>query len=743
MSSGLQRFPRSSLLAIFLLFAARPALAQLTGGVRVTVRDQQSLAIAAADVMIKSISSDWALTNTTNAQGELLFPAVPAGRYLVSARFEGFVPAELQITVTSNAVTPADLRLAVAGVAESVEVSGVVQSVNPESTRTENLVARRDILRDPAADQADSMAMITNNTPGAYMLHDHLHSRGGHGVSWQVDGVPVASSAMAVVGSQFDPKDVETLEVNRGGLSTAVGDRPYGVFNVVPRSGFEGNRFGDLTATYGSFDLVNLHLAFGDHTGDQKFAYFASLAGNRTDFGLERVALPVLHDEASGFSAFTSIIYNRSPRDQVRVVGSVRDGHFQVPNTVAQDLIGIDDAERGTDGLFNVTWLHTSERGDVLTVAPYYHRNRQQYIGGATDPLVTSDDRTSNYMGGYATWAATRGKHTVRVGTDSFAEHDDSSFGLTETVDEMRSVTQHEVLWSNVVSLFAEDSFRATSKLTVNGGLRFEAFNGTINEHATSPRLGAAFAIPNVGVLRASYSRHYEHPPTSTISGPVLEFALSEGFGFLPVHGEHDDVWEVGFGVPIHGWTLDVDAYRNMVDNLLDHDVLGNSNLLLPLTIAHGRVRAFESTLRSPLLLHRLTVHYAFAYQIAEGRGAVTGGMTDFQPPPNDEYFYLDHDQRVTFNSGASLDLPRKFWVSANVLFGSGFLLGDGPDHLPAHTTGDVAVGKSLGDRLNLRLAVTNVTNTDYLTGFENSFAGTHWAAPRETSIQAVYKFNY
>jgi len=379
----------------------------------------------------------------------------------------------------------------------------------------------------------------------------------------------------------------------------------------------------------------------------------------------------------------------------------------------------------------------------VVTVSPYYHFNRQQYIGGSRSPLVTTDSRASNYMGASATVATIVGKHTVRVGTDSFAEHDNSLFGLAETTGLLRSATQQEVLWSNVVALFAEDSYRVTSRLTLNGGLRFQRFAGTVTEQATSPRLGAALAVPHVGVLRGSYSHYYQHPPTSTLSGSLLDFALSEGFGFLPVFGEHDAVWEVGLGIPVHGWTVDVDAYRNMANNLVDHDVLGNSNLLFPLSIEHGRVRAFESTLRSPLLLGRLQLHSAFAYQIAEGRGAVTGGMTDFQPPANHDYFFLDHDQRVTFNSGATLDLPKGFWVSGTVLFGSGFLRGDGPDHLPAHTTGDVAVGKALTSRVSLRFTAINIADTQYLTGFENSFAGTHWAAPRELAIQMRYKFNY
>ena len=74
---------------------------------------------------------------------------------------------------------------------------------------------------------------------------------------------------------------------------------------------------------------------------------------------------------------------------------------------------------------------------------------------------------------------------------------------------------------------------------------------------------------------------------------------------------------------------------------------------------------------------------------------------------------------------------------------GSGFLLGDGPNHLSQHTTADIAVGKDLGDRLSLRLTAVNITNEAFLTGFANSFAGTHYQNPREIGFQVRYKFRY
>ena len=730
------------LLVLVFLSLARFVSAQVFGSVRVVVRDPQNLAVANAEVIVKANGSTWSQTAKTNAQGEAVFVTVPFGQYVVSVKAGGFEPSDREIQVLSNTQTPVPVKLAIAGVVQSVDVKVAVQTINPESSGTETLTHRDDILLQPLADRSGTLGMITNNVPGTFVMHDHLHSRGGHGVTWQIDGVPVPNSNLASSGAQFDPKDVSSLETARGGLSANLGDRSYGVFNVVPRSGFEGDRFGEAMAGFGSYRRADGYVSVGDHNAGDTFAYFASLNGNRTNLGLERVDIPILHDAGKTVSGFTSLQFHATSRDQLRSVGSFRVDRNQVPNIVEQATLGIDDHTRTADGFSNFTWAHTSDGGSLLTISPYYHYNRGQYIGGPADPLVTEDDRTSHYVGGYVNFTRTVDKHTFRLGADSFGERWNSLFGLTSTVGSKLSLTETERLWATVFASFAEDTFRATPWMTINAGFRFERFSGTVTEYGNSPRVGAAFSVGHGTVLRASYGRFYQHPQVATVSGPVLEFALQGGVNILPIPGERDQIYEIGYGIPIHGWTLDVDGFYNQTRNAVDHEVLGNSALLFPLTIESGRVRAFESTLRSPKLFNRLTWHYALSVMSAQGRGAITGGLTDFSAPAN-QYFYLDHDQRVTFNTGVELLLPRQFWVAGMLLYGSGFLLGNGPDHLSTHTTGDVALGKNVTKDLLLRLTVTNIADAQFLTGFANSFAGTHYQNPREIGFQVRYKFTY
>jgi hypothetical protein len=734
---------RRVFLFFLILFVAYSAHAQVLGTVRVNLRDAQDLALPGATVVLKAEASSWTQMTTSDTQGDASFAAVPIGHYMVTASLPGFKDQQQDIEVTPIAIVPVRMKLMVAGLAESVEVTAEAETVNPESSRTETLTHRLDIERQPDADRTGSLAMITNNVPGAYVMHDHLHARGGHGVTFEIDGVPVPNSNLAAVGSQFDPKDVDYLESERGGLAANYGDRAYGVFNVVPRSGFEDHKFGDVTARYGNYNQGSLYSSFGNHTDDQKLAWFASGSGNRTDRGLERVDVPVIHDRASSLSGFTSILYNPSLTNQFRLVGSGRQDRYQVPNTLGQAALGIRDDERATDAFLNTTWVHTTGGGLLITASPYYHFNRGEYIGGSNDPLVTNDDRGSHYVGGYINVSQTRGQHTYHYGTDTFAEHDDSLFGLRSNTGNRLSVTHEEVLWASVASAFAEETFRVSESFTLNAGIRAERFSGTVTEHAVSPRVGMAWQVGHGAVLRASYGRFYQHPQTSTVSGPLLQFALQQGFGYLPVPGERDNMVEVGLGIPINGWTLDFDGFYNKTKNLVDHEVLGNSNLLFPLTIDNGRVRALESTLKSPLIAKVMHLHYALSLQSAQGRGKTTGGLTDFIPPPNNAYFYLDHDQHVTFTPGAEFTLPGSSWASASVTYGSGFLRGNGPAHMPRHTTLDVAAGKDLGRNVQLRFSALNITNALFLTGFENSFAGTHYANPREITGQIKIKFHY
>jgi outer membrane receptor protein involved in Fe transport len=313
---------------------------------------------------------------------------------------------------------------------------------------------------------------------------------------------------------------------------------------------------------------------------------------------------------------------------------------------------------------------------------------------------------------------------------------------------------QREILWGSVSALFLEDQYKVTNWLTLNGGVRLTHFGGTgtntllggnhpISENAADPRLGAAVQIPKLHwVARAFWGRYYQAPPLLTVSGSLLAQCNSADCGFLPLHGERDEQREFGLTIPLAGWTFDVANFRTAARNFFDHDVLGNSNIFFPLTIDRARIHGWETTANSPRVAGRVQFHLAYSHQYAEGAGAVTGGLTNFTPP-DAGYFFLDHDQRDTVSTGLNLSLPRRAWTAVNVNYGSGFLDGNGPGHLPSHTTVDLSIGKSFGENWSVRFSALNVGNNHYMLDNSNTFGGSHFANPRELAFQVKYRFHF
>ncbi len=738
---------KRSIAIIFLLalLVALPAFASVFGTVKAIVHDPQHRPVKGAQVEVQSRTSAFKMTGATNDDGIATLQNVPVGEYDVTIQSPGFAAVQQSVTVTSSNVQEVHFALALAQHQETVDVSGAPETVNPSSPVPQVLISRSDIAQTPGADRTNSMAMITDYVPGAAMVHDQLHVRGGHQVTWEIDGIPVPNTNIATnVGPQFDPKDIDYMEVQRGSFSAESGDRTYGVFNVVTRSGFERSRQGELIASYGNFNSTDDQLSFGDH--NDRSAYYVSLSGNRSDHGLETPTTDNLHNQSAGGGAFTSLILNASPTDQVRFVGSARSDFFQVPNDVDLQSAGVRDREREQDIFGNLSWIHTFGPGVLLTVAPSYHFNRAAFAGlGATDQrVVTTDNRASSYLGGQASVNVVKGRHNASVGFYGFAQHDNTLFGLTGTNDAGDPVDAHpprQKVSGELDALWIQDQYKAASWLSLTAGVRFTRFSGLVTETAGSPRLGVAIQIPRLHwVLRGAYSRYYQAPPLDTISDDVL--SVSPDQGFLPLRGERDEQRDIGLTIPVRGWVLEFDQFRTGAHNFFDHDALGNSNLFTPLTIESVRIVGYEATVRSPKLFKKIDLHLAYSHQTIEGSGGITGGLTDFAPP-DEGLFFLDHDQRQTLSTGFTAVLPYKSWLSGNVSAGSGFLDGDGPGHLPAYATVDLSVGHSFGENWSAKLTATNLADNRYFIDHSNSFGGSHVSDPRMVAVQVRYRFHY
>ncbi len=737
-----RRLTSASLVAGLGLFLTSTAAATVFGNIRGVVHDPQHQPVNAAHATLQATDSAYKLTDDTGANGEFHFDAVPLGRYTITVEAAGFAPQSQVLAVVSGSAPVLHYQLAIAAAQEKVTVTVSPEDLNPDSSRRDILISQQQIARYAGVDSSNSFKIITEFVPGSYMVHDQLHVRGGHQVTWAIDGVPIPNTNIASnVGPQFNPKDVSYLQAETGSYAAEYGDRIYGVFNVAPNTGFERNRQAELIASYGNYNQTDDLLSFGDHTA--RFAYYASISGNNTDWGLEPPTDVNLHNQAHGGGGFTSLIYNPNPKDQIRFDAGLRLDYYQVPNGPDMQAKGVNDREREQDIFGTATSVHTYSPGLMLIVSPFYHFNRAAYEGGPNDVPIATDNRASNYEGGQITLSALNDRNNARVGLYAFAQQDNTFFSVIANDGSGDRLSQRVYPTGNLEALFLEDQLKATSWLTFTGGIRLTHFSGEVNQTAADPRLGAAIRIPKLNwVLRGAYSYYYQPPPLDTVSGPLLQYAASQGVTFLPLQGERDIQQEYGITIPVRNWVSSVTYFRTGVKNFFDHDVLGNSNVFLPLTIDSARIRGVEVAVRSPLVLSHYRTHLVYSHQQAQGFGGITGGLTNFSPPPEGG-FYLDHDQRNTLSAGIEGDLPWHSFAAFTVNYGSGFLNGDGPDHLPGYTTFDLSVGKSFGENFTLRLSGTNISNVRYQLDNSNTFGGSHWGDPAMVSVQIKFRFHY
>jgi outer membrane receptor protein involved in Fe transport len=726
-------------------FACIAALAHASifGTVRGLVHDPQHRPIAGATVSLTAVGSDFTKQTITDQSGEFRFDAVAVGNYDVSVVEPGFESAIQRIAVLPDSAPILHFELHIAAVTQSVKVSEEENQVVTDSATPTSVVDRAQIAATPGADRTNSLAMITNFVPSAYMTHDQLHIRGGHQVSWLVDGIPIPNTNIASnVGPQIDPKDIDYLEAQRGGYSSAYGDRTYGVFNAVPRTGFERNNEGELFTTFGTFHQTNDQVNFGSHT--EKFAYYASVNGNRSDYGLGTPGPDVLHDRVWGLGGMSTLIYNRDANNQFRFVTSLRRDDYQIPNDPDAQAAGVRDVERERDALASFSWVHTLRPGLLLTVSPFYHFNRADYDGDPNDvPVSATQHRESQYGGAQIALNAVSAQHNASIGVYGFGQRDDEFVQLIANDGSGLAVAQDRASTGHLEAGFLEDQFKPFSWLTLTAGVRLTHFTGAISENAASPRLGGAIRIPYLNwVLRGFWGEYYQAPPLSTVSGPLLDVAVSQGLGVIPLRGERDQEHQFGLTIPLRGWAVEVNDYHQRARNYFDHNAIGNSNVFFPITIDGARLYGWEVSVRSPRIAGRGSAYLTYAAAHAEGSGAISGGLTDFSPPRTG-YFLLDHDQRHTLHTGFNFRFPWRTTAGGDVYYGSGFTDGtsDVPAHLPGHTTFDVSLTKDIAEKLTLSVTALNLLNRRFLLDNSQTFGGTHYAEPRQIYVQLRYRF--
>jgi hypothetical protein len=744
----------AAIFMLLLLLLPAPGWAAAYGSVAGIVRDDSGRPVAGAKVTLGSAART-ITQEQTDANGRFDFLNVAIGYYRLTISREGFVSFSQPVTVEAGYFPFAQIVLLPPSKLAEVTVTGtrelpVVASVTPIT-----MVSQEDINDTPGASNVNSSAMITDYVPGAYQAHDMLHMRGGHQTNWLVDGVEIPNTNIAEnLGPPINPLDVLNLGVERGSYAADEGDRTYGMFNVIPKSGFGSSNQAQLDVAAGNFWQTNDQLSVASHTSD--FAYYTSVAYNRSDLGLQTPVSQIIHDATHGYDAFTNLQYQPSAQDEVSFIGQLRQDYYEIPNCtvpLANDpyCIGqFGDAQSEADNFGVLSWTHTFTNNAVLVSSLMYHFERADYDGGTSDfPTVTSYHHSSQYEGGQENLRMSFSRNHLDIGIFGFAQQDQADFNLA-FANSSPSLTESQSPTGGLIATWVNDTFEATRWLNLAVGVRQTHFQGSVTENATDPRLGATVLLPKLEwVLSAFWGKYYQAPPLETLSGPLVEYATASDTAFLPLAGERDTERQFGVTIPMQGWTIEANYFVIEATNFFDHNPLGESDIFLPITDEGATIEGRELTVRSPPFWQYGQVHLAYSNQTADCFGSITGGLVVPGTACGFPAIALDHDQRNTLNLGYNANLPRQFFIGSNLSVNSGLSNGFAqppsyePSHLPSYVLLDLTVGRNITKDLSVSLTGLNVTNKHLLTDNSLTFGGVHWNNPFQIYARVRYSFHY
>ncbi len=743
------------ILFLMLLLPAR-GWAAAYGSVSGIVRDESGRPVAHATVVLES--ADHAIVQRrTDSTGRFDFPQVAIGHYRLGISQRGFASSSQPVTVEAGYFPFANIVLRPSSKIAEVKVTAtrlelpVVASVTPIM-----IVSQEDIQSTPGAINVNSLAMITDYVPGAYEAHDMLHMDGGHQTNLLVDGVEIPNTNIAEnLGPAIDPQDIETLGIERSSYLADEGDRTYGIFNAIPKSGFSSTDQAVLDVTAGNFGQTDDYASVASHTGD--FAYYASLEGNRSNLGLMTPVSQVIHDDSQGYGAFTNIQYNPSAQDAVSFIGQLRQDDYQIPDCtvpLADDpqCIGqFGDVQGEADNFALLSLTHTFTNDAVLTSSVMYHFERAAYDGGAEDyPAITDYHHSSQYEGAEENLRMGFSRNHLDVGVFGFAQQDQADFNLAFTDSSSPTLTELERPTGGLIAAWVQDTFEAAHWLNLTAGVRQSHFQGDVTENATDPRLGATVQLPHLDwVLSAFWGKYYQAPPLETLSGPLVAYATASDTSYLPLHGERDTERQFGLTIPLKGWSIEADYFVTESTNFLDHNPLGESDIFLPITDQGALIEGREVTVRSPPFWPYGQLHLSYSNQTADCFGPITGGLVVAGTACGFPAIALDHDQRNTLNLGYNVNLPQRFFIGSNLSVNSGLDNGFAappayePSHLPSYVILDLTAGRNITQALSLSLTALNVTNRHLLIDNSLTFGGVHWNDPFEIYAELRYRFGF
>ncbi len=130
-----------------------PALAQQFASLSVTATDPTGHSLSRSRISVRNLATDATRELSADGAGRATFQGLPAGSYIITIDQGGFSRTQAPITLSVAQDASVSLKLQVATVVQTVEVSSNVEDVNSGDTQTSQVINPRQIEDLPISDR--------------------------------------------------------------------------------------------------------------------------------------------------------------------------------------------------------------------------------------------------------------------------------------------------------------------------------------------------------------------------------------------------------------------------------------------------------------------------------------------------------------------------------------------------------------------------------------------------------------
>ncbi|HWU53962.1 MAG TPA: TonB-dependent receptor, partial [Rhizomicrobium sp.] len=535
-----------------------------------------------------------------------------------------------------------------------------IQTQTGASTYT---ITSRDIQAQPGGDNAQLNSVVLQMPGVAQDSFGQLHVRGEHnGLQYRLNGI-ILPEGISVFGQTLNPRLAESVHLITGALPAEYGLRTAGIIDIQTKTGaFENG--GAISMYGGSRSTLTPSLAYGGSSGH--FNYFVSGDYTTNTLGIESPdgSSNPLHDRTQQWHGFAYLQEILDQNSSVSAVLGTSNAIFQIPNRVGLQPSGLDGiVGLGPQDPSSGNFVLNANGATTFPSASLDERQREITHYGILSYLVSTDaiDYQLSFFGRYSSLFFTPGnnvgdilyngnaqtayKRDVAYGLQAesawraFAGHT-IRFGTLYQADDTLSRTSSLVLatapggvknpnpnplctdpdqtcQTSAVPLtiadngskhgynyafYVQDEWALTDKLTINYGLRYDAFSAFTAENQLSPRINAVWKPTDNTTFHAGYARYFSPPPFELVTSAnvaLFENTTAAGNGGPndTPKAERADYYDFGMEQKIGELTVGLDGFFKSSRNIVDEGQFGAPIILTPFNYAQGRQYGGELTL--------------------------------------------------------------------------------------------------------------------------------------------------